>query len=393
MTTNAKVWGFAKRAMSLAVALLVAFGVFAAALPAQAANTPAQGGEFKFDKYLVMDQNANVPNVTFNFTIAAGSYVAASGGEPEILAGIGTPTVGSAEFEAPNGGDTGTTTYDTVQEGDTLTLGSGKKYAAVPVTVDFSDISFTAPGIYRYIITETASSQDGITNDTESTRTLDVYVRYKKTGGDESSPVYSETDLEATNYVLHDGTEHPGTAAKSTGFTNQYTTYDLTLEKQVTGNQGDREKYFEFTVNITGAVAGTKYTVVTDGNTYTPANPTVLVAEDGSVSGTFYLKDDEKIVIQGLTSQTNYTITETSCEDEGYTTSYVLDSAVESVKSNETTKAAMGDADHTVVFTNHRQGTVPTGVLLETAPYIALTLAVVAGFVVLFATGKRRRHR
>ena len=46
--------------------------------------------------------------------------------------------------------------------------------------------------------------------------------------------------------------------------------------------------------------------------------------------------------------------------------------------------------DHTVIFTNDKQGTVPTGILLETAPYLILGAVVVAGLVVLFATRRRR---
>lgn len=46
--------------------------------------------------------------------------------------------------------------------------------------------------------------------------------------------------------------------------------------------------------------------------------------------------------------------------------------------------------DNTVTFTNSKSGTVPTGILLETAPYLILGAVVVAGLVVLFATRRRR---
>ena len=45
---------------------------------------------------------------------------------------------------------------------------------------------------------------------------------------------------------------------KDKGFTNEYATQDLTFSKTVTGNQGSREKYSQFTVKISNAVAGTK---------------------------------------------------------------------------------------------------------------------------------------
>ena len=74
---------------------------------------------------------------------------------------------------------------------------------------------------------------------------------------------------------------------------------------------------------------------------------------------------------------------------QGYQISYQLDSnpAVQSRTLDET---EMATTAHTVTFTNNRQGSVPTGVLLEIAPYIALAVVVIAGFVVLFATRRRR---
>ena len=55
-----------------------------------------------------------------------------------------------------------------------------------------------------------------------------------------------------------------------------------------------------------------------------------------------------------------------------------------------TTKKDMPTQDHTVTFTNTKNGTVPTGILLETAPYLILGAVVVVGLVVLFATRRRR---
>lgn len=46
--------------------------------------------------------------------------------------------------------------------------------------------------------------------------------------------------------------------------------------------------------------------------------------------------------------------------------------------------------DNVVTFTNTKNGTVPTGILLETAPYLILGAVVVVGLVVLFATRRRR---
>lgn len=41
---------------------------------------------------------------------------------------------------------------------------------------------------------------------------------------------------------------------KGQRFKNSYDTSDLTIRKEVTGNQESKDKYFEFTVKITSAV-------------------------------------------------------------------------------------------------------------------------------------------
>lgn len=371
---------FRKRLLSMAAAVLMAGATMVAAVPAQAANVPAQGGTKTFNKYLVMDADANVPNTTSEFTITPGTAVDATAGTPAIYAGIGTPTINSAIFTP---GDTTTSgTPTTPDESD-------KKYATKKVTVDFSSISFTAPGIYRYIITEKTSTDSAITNDTSNTRTLDVYVEYDGA---------SDTNLKVAGYVLHIGNEaKPTLEQKSDGFTNTYTTNNLTLTKNVTGNQGNRDKYFKFTVNITDAVAGTVYTVdlrnaetnpSVDGETKTNLS-SLTVGEGGTIEATYYLKDNQSIVIQGLTAATNYKITESDYSKDGYTTTYTLDSG--SAESGNTfAKQTMGNASHTVLFTNNKTGVVPTGILLEAAPYLILGVIVIAGVIALFVTRRRR---
>lgn len=374
------------RLWALAATLLLLVSLLA--LPVSAANTnvAARGGEFTFNKYLVMEKNVVVPNVTFNFTITA-----ATSTNPAVESGIGTPTVGSAAFTSTYSQED---IYESVQTvdgvADSLTLPVGKVYAKLPVTVDFSSISFPNPGVYRYTVTEEATNQDGITDDTV-TRTLDVYVGYKDN---------SETDLEVMGYVMYNGTITTTTGeTKSNGFTNTYGTKNLTLTKNVEGNQGNRDKYFRFEVTIANAVAGTKYTVTVPtspteddlegSDQLSDINKTELVATGGTVTAVYYLKDGQSITIQGLTPATTYAITEASYAADGYTTKYQIDSNGEQT-ANSFDAQTMGDTSHTVTFTNHKEGTVPTGILLETAPYLILGAVVVAGLVVLFATRRRR---
>lgn len=367
--------------------IVAAFAMCASvATPAFAANTPVSGGTETFNKYLVMDADANVPNVTFGFTVMAGTAQDASGGSPAIYAGV-TPNLIAVS-------DASFTTSDSTTPGTpSNTEDSTQKYATKSVTVNLQGVTFNKPGIYRYVITETATSQDGITNDTNTTRTLDVHVAYAEG---------SETELEVTSYALYltapATVEDFANTGKVNGFTNTYTTHNLTLKKQVEGNQGDRNKYFMFTVSITNAVKGTVYNVdLSNADSNPNVNGNVnqldrLVATDGTVTATYYLKDDQSITIKGLTGGTHYTITEESYSSDGYTTTNTVDETASS-QGDTTDDKTMGNSSHEVVFTNKKDGTVPTGILIETGPYILMGAVVIIGLVALLATSRRRSRK
>lgn len=383
--------GFGKRLLTAAASLVMLATCAVTAMPAHAENGTVNGGTFTFSKYLVMNQDANVPNVDFEFEIAPGQAVDSDGNNPAIKAGIGSPSVRKVSFtaadtqSAKNGKPT-----DTEESG----VSSGYKYATKTVTVDLSNVTFSAPGIYRYIIEEKASTASGIANDQTPTRTLDAYVSYVK---DEDTQLL--TNQLKVEYVMYSGTLTVNTGlntGKSDNFTNSYATQNLTLAKEVTGNQGDRDKYFEFKVNITSATPGTVYTV--DVTTDAEAKPSVdgvvktnqatLTADDDGnvVDAVYYLKDGQSIVIKGLTENTNYNITETDYSTDGYTTTNTDNTAGGKTTGDKT----MGTSAHTVTFTNHKEGTVPTGILLDVAPYIVLVALVGVGLIALLATKKRR---
>lgn len=392
------------RLWALAATLLLLISLLA--LPVSAVAPTATDGKITFNKYLVMDKEANVPNVTFEFTIAAGQP--ATYGEDGT---IKTAVYAGIMRENPPVIYTGDTKPNDATKYGKVTFAAGDKTTAItPVapeaevtqkkameelTVDFSGVTFLAPGIYRYVITETNGGASGITYD--NSRTLDVYVQYEEEVPVEGGEPVLTDNLEVAYYVLHNDESNPNTAIKSDGFTNTYATYDLTLKKEVEGNQGDRDKYFMFTVNISNAVPGTVYSVVlpSEDNYTGNTQRSLTVDENGKVvDAIFYLKNDQSIVIQGLTKDTKYTIEEKSYSDDGYSTSYTVQvgdpPASTPSEALTTVEKTMGTGDNIVTFTNHKQGTVPTGILLETAPYLILGAVVVAGLVVLFATRRRR---
>ena len=371
--------------------LLAAVLLVAAALPSAFAfkYTAVAGTSTTFYKYLVMDVDANVPNATFAFTVAPGTAIAATENRVAVLAGIGTPTIADVTF-AP----TDSTTAGLPSDTDTAT--AGQQYATQTAKVDFSGISFTEPGIYRYIVTETATTNQGVTNDESATRTLDVYV------------TDNDGALEVSSYVLHTGTDAPAAGTdkgsadvsntgdklgdKSAGYTNTYDTSNLTFSKTVSGNQASRDKYFAFTVTIRGAVAGTVYDVdLTKADVNISANPNdattcignavtqpqrLTVPADGTVTQVFYLQHGQEITIKGLAKGTEYAVTENP-EDYKQT---APDNASGTIVSEDVTAA----------FTNTRSGVIPTGVLLTVAPFAAIMAIGAVGILVM--VGKKRKR-
>lgn len=359
-----------KRITSILGAAALTAAMTLLCMPVMAENyAPIAGTTTTFDKYLEMDQDANVPNASFTFTVAAGMA------EGDVLAGVDAGKVTMTDQ------DTTTDGYQLVfAPGDTTSdVNTSTKRATKTVTVDFSQCSFTEPGVYRYVITESGTNQ-AVTNDEASTRNLDVYV------------IDKEGVLEIGGYFLHAGED------KSYGFTNTYDTSNLTIRKTVTGNQGSRDKYFKFTVEIKNAVAGTKYDVdLTNaevnpvknaGTSYTDMTnrATIIAGADGTVTTDFYLKHGQSIVIKGLAKETTFKVTEA---EENYTPSVEVD-GVKTEEYNTTNDKTVASADITAAYTNDRSGTIPTGVLMTVTPFAVLTL--LGGFGAAKIVMKKRRE-
>lgn len=547
-----------RRKLAISAALLAGTIMFSA-VPTHAATVPVSGTTTTFDKYLVMKKNANVPNATFSYKVSIpddddvdtwlqgaeqyktqdtnntylsvrkGIYGKGENGEKVL------PTVTNTVFKA------GDQTYDEVQKARTnkesesytdkandkvylydgttygyseyygdshdVVLKKGQKYAKHTATVDLSKITFSEPGVYRYKITENSSEEKGIRVD-EKKKYLDVYVESDTNG-----------KLSIAGYVLHSsqvmqpkgdslGSNNPD--EKNTGFENEYDTGDLVLEKKVTGNQGFRDQYFKFHIDITNLdsearlfltdsddnkiytskdtvpyaynagtgrrddgqkrfVAG-EGTLLKDIDLMTPSTFTTVDAgtkgktvketvgtptkenvpddakglavtanENGEISFDAYLKHGETLKINGLTDQAKYQIKETS---EDYTASAAKYTDYENVhglvtkiipddflmsevfaadrgrteqksitlnhdEKNHTdttdmqtfdnlpfgTKDHQTDGNEFVIFTNNREGTLPTGIYHNNkATFNIIGIAVVGGAIAI-AIRRRRKEK
>ena len=378
---------------------------------AAGSNYGAQIGGTKtttFDKYLVMDKQANVPNVSFTYKVTAGAekdydvakknvQILAGVDEDRVtMAGVGTGAAANTIKYAP-GDETAQNANALVKNYDSKT----EKYAKKTATLDFSKCNFTEPGIYRYIITESGTNQ-AVTNDKDTTRVVDVYVNDASSDADGKK-------LTIAGYVLHSNeNDEPDVAAgenagstgayvetKSQGFTNKYDTSDLTFKKEVSGNQASHDKYFKFTVTIKDAVPGTVYNVnrlnadetsKTNAATITEnagkTNPKELtVGTNGIVTQEFYLQHGQEITIQGIAKDSQYSVTE---EAEDYKSTAA---GVEDYKAPVNGK--IESADLKTSYLNTRAGVIPTGVMMTVAPFAAVTLLGAAGMVKIRMSKKR----
>ena len=374
--------------MMLSLVVSCVLGVSAFAVPTYTAiNGSNNACELK--KYLIFD-STNVPSADFSFSITGPTSLLTDG------SASGTPSITStASFNSSS------TSYDTAQTGDDITLSSGEKYAKQDLTVDLSNVTFSEPGVYRFTITESGTNP-GVTNDTNSTMYLDAYV------------VDNNGTLQVQSYILHNDNTTPTSgqlpdspaSAKPDGFKNRYTSNELTISKTVTGNQGSKDKFFKYVISLTDLAEGRVYAVdLTNATATVPVgaatldtyegqtNPASITADaTGAATATFYLSHGESIVINGLPDGVKYTVTETP---EDYTcTATVTGDADATASAPACSDSTTGiTADTTCAYSNARNGIIPTGIIVTFLPYAIAFLVVAGGLVTVLAAKKRNAMR
>ena len=304
-----------------------------------------------FNKTLEMADGTVLPaDITFTYSIVS-SGDGVSDATPFLTAGVGNPTI------TPEDGLVFNNESDTTQQ----------------VTVNFPEGTFTAPGIYRYKITESGSGLPGFSDDENNDRYLDVVVTADGSG---FGFAYNFLKLPAEY-----GSDAYNEGAKSNEFRDTFTTHDFGFSKAVDGNAGDHNKTFAFTLNISDALPG-EYTVTSNGIEGAPT--TITIGEGGTYTGTFNLKHGSSFSIVGLNDGAVCTVRE---DEDGYEPSFTVNDADET--ESDTTGAITLEADTTVDFTNSLSMTVPTGVLLTIAPF-AVGLFLFGALAVFFVARKRQ---
>ena len=342
-----------KKALQMIMAVLLLVGMLGTQVFAETGVTSPTGDNstgvaqsFTFKSELSVPADTLVPNVTVSYSI------------------VGEAADGSGRIAGPTRASIGNATFSATDSGTSVSK---------DVTVTFPADLFTSVGIYRYKITQTIPANTGVVaaSSSPTTRYLDVFVQNKADG----------TGLEVAYFVLAFTANNTASSTsyteKSDGFQNTYNSHTLTIKKEVTGNQGNRNQDFYFPITITNSEGTTKkYNYTKTGGTGTFTSET---------SQTISLKHGETIEITGLTAQDTYNVSEIAAD--GYTTTYKIGTGSETSDT-----AALTDtitADRTITFINTKIANTPTGVILTFMPYI---LMILAGFVVasLFLRRKRR---
>lgn len=226
---------------------------------------------------------------------------------------------------------------------------------------DLEEISGTNPSV-QYSLAEYLIEIHIVNDeDTDSTTIGSTIIRLKD---DEGNPVeYGEKTGEAD-------------------FTNTFKEYDLEVNKVVAGLSGDKNKDFNFTINIAKDTTGT------------------ITRKDGTIESitiemdkneTFILKHKEKLVIPGLPVGTEYTVIEEDYSSEGYETSYTVNGGTE-VKSREYLNGKITDKKDTVAFINTNGFAPPTGIILNTFIYGIITLIGILGLGILYRINRKNRY-
>jgi hypothetical protein len=278
-------------------------------------------------------------------------------------------------------------------------------------------VEFKEPGIYRWKVKKTVNyttaTQSDVTNKpaasaVDATAYLYVYVIEKADGSLEAHPMMSYADA--------------APAAGNKTITDQYPvdTLDLNLSKTVAGSMGTKDQYFEFTIvlNLPTNAAEQNYTITglddtatVQGSPYSNSAAAEQPADqDSTMNGIqvklkggantikVWLKHGQTATIKDLPYGTKYKITETEITGSGYTTSYqvtvgtntpVDGTGREVDKTSSTTGMTQTE---TVAFTNTKNETPPTGILLQVgAPLTGLVLAA-ALLSVILATKRRKEQ-
>ena len=412
------------------------------------------------------------PNVTYSYSIAPaettsatisdanGNSVTVRKGIPGAvtLKGANDTVAGAAATIVFGDEESDKASIKTMVEADTVDTDDTIKKITDSMEAAIDASKFPTPGVYRYVITDTTTDATlkaaGIVRDDtnyDENLYLDVYI---KKDADGNSVVYGyvlfkdNTTDGANHSFVDDATDDDivlaNDTAKVSGYTtdseqsdggaggegttqgadpatiysDQYHTYNVTVEKEVTGDLADKENEFPFAVSLTNgtitSLADFSVEELEKNDTYAADAATGVALSDSGAwaSSDLKLKDGDSFMIVGLPAGTSIQVSETNNTAdvytvtaqlnkgaEGYGATYLDEKQVKSQESNGMAKAELinnKDASNpakpvvdVIHFTNTLEEISPTGLLFMIAPFAAM-LAFGVVMITLFVKNKKR---
>lgn len=320
-----------KRGFAALLALTLALGMSVSAFAADAGTQVAK------KDYRLTNSGTTSPAETFQFTVEKVGVTDATKTDGTPLTKDDMPDLTIADVSYAAG-----------------EAGSANSVKGLVVTTPAT--AFPTVGVYTYKVTETPGNTAG--------------VGYSTVG--------KELTLKATVYHDDDTLELKVAYAfrvdgdKGADIVNTYSAGSLSVGKRVVGNLGNKKQQFNFTVTFTAPEGKTVNSTITYGDkTITPEN-----FKNGIATATFSLADSETMVFNNVPYGVTYDVTEDTYE--GYTANY----------GNKT-----GTINSSITFShidNEKKGSVDTGVILHSAPYILLLVGVGAAAVAFLILKKHR---
>lgn len=367
-----------KKALSFVLALVLLLSVSATAF----ADEPQKLTDTKtVDVWKHYAKTAPAPAETFKFSITP---VSVSGNDLSVN---NMPSLTNTETSD----GTYSVTFDADAAGSSSLVTDGKFTITLP---DFSRV-----GTYTYKIEETSGNTAGVDYDSTTVR-LVVTVLTDKQGILYRYVTLHRVGVGENNSDVKVGGEPGSTAAGGTytpAFTNTFTATKtttpednetvtaLSLKKTISGNYADDQQYFDFKVVFTiptgktfnGTISVSETSYKGDNNEKNPT--TIKKGEDSTYTATFKLKANETLQFGSVPVGMTYNFTETTPTD--YTATL----------SGDCSGTVVKDKNIQAVIDNKRETTTPTGISLDSLPYVII-LATVAAAALLIVLKKRAKR-
>ena len=194
---------------------------------------------------------------------------------------------------------------------------------------------------------------------------------YEMTGPLAGEPIVSDNSISGIAKEGKDLGDNPEVKVTVTN----YPLPGLTVRKTVSGNMGDRNREFDFTVQAQNS-RGEEVSV--DG-----AYEGITVNKNGQ----FKLKHGQSLIIPELPYGVTCTVTESILEEEGYTTTVKVNNGGE--MNSKTVTVENMDTAAVIDFTNTKTLNVPTGIFTDNLPYLVM-LAMAAIGLTGFGRSRKR---